>query len=176
MVDFNGGGIACNVIFAWMKPYIPPMVFKLINVTFIPYLYIYLIGMFAYTFKQKLIPKLSKLFWAILIAYVIWSYVNGTFFKFSVGHYVDIVSGLLICLLTLSGGYYFGKHRFKYDFSYSIYLYHMVIINVLVIVGMKGNIRSVGLTYAFTVLFSCLSIFIIEKWGKKLLGKVLRLK
>lgn len=161
-----GGSIVCNVIFAWMKPYLPTMVFKLINVTFIPYLYIYLIGMFAYTFRQKLIPKLSRLFWPILMAYIAWSLANGVFFDFNVGHYVNIVSGVFICLLTLSGGYYFGKHRFKYDFSYSIYLYHMIVINVLTIVGIKENVQSFVLTYVFTMLLSCLSVFGIEKQGK----------
>ena len=169
------GGIACNVIFSWMKPYLPSMVFKLINVTFIPYLYIYLIGMFAYTFRQELMPKLSRLFW-VLMAYTAWSFANGVFFNFNAGHYVNIVSGVFICLLTLSGGYYFGKHRIKYDFSYSVYLYHMIVINVLTIVGIKENVQSIVLTYVFTMLLSCLSVFEIEKQGKKLFEKVLRLK
>ena len=170
-----GGGIACNVIFSWMKPYLPSLVFKLINVTFIPYLYIYQFGMFAYTFRQELMPKLSRLFWPILTAYIAWSFANGVFFNFNVGHYVNIVSGMFICLLTLSGGYHFGKHRFKYDFSYSIYLYHMIVINVLTIVGINQNVLSVVLTYVFTVLLSCLSVFVIENKGKKFCEEIFRI-
>lgn len=175
MADINGGGIACNVIFSWMKPYLPSLVFKLINVTFIPYLYIYQFGMFAYTFRQELMPKLSRLFWPILTAYIAWSFANGVFFNFNVGHYVNIVSGMFICLLTLSGGYHFGKHRFKYDFSYSIYLYHMIVINVLTIVGINQNVLSVVLTYVFTVLLSCLSVFVIENKGKKFCEEIFRI-
>lgn len=170
-----GGGIACNVIFAWLKPYLPSMVFKLLNVTFIPYLYIYLIGMFVYTFRQELIPKLNRLFWPLLMTYIAWSFANGMFFKFNTGHYVNIVSGVLICLLTLSGGYYFGKHRFKYDFSYSIYLYHMIVINVLTIVGINENVQSLVFTYIFTMLLSCLSVFVIEKKGTKLCKAIFRI-
>ena len=170
-----GGGIACNVIFAWLRPYLPSMVFKLLNVTFIPYLYIYLIGMFVYTFRQELIPKLNGLFWPLLMTYIAWSFANGMFFKFNTGHYVNIVSGVLICLLTLSGGYYFGKHRFKYDFSYSIYLYHMIVINVLTIVGINENVQSLVFTYIFTMLFSCLSVFVIEKKGTKLCKAIFRI-
>lgn len=175
MADFNGGGITCNVIFSWMKPYLPSIVFKLINVTFIPYLYIYLFGMFAYTFRQELMPKLSRLFWPILMAYIAWSFANGAFFNFNAGHYVNIVSGMFICLLTLSGGYYFGKHRFKYDFSYSIYLYHMIVINMLTIVGINQSVQSVVLTYVFTILLSCFSVFVIEKQGKKLCKEIFRI-
>lgn len=151
------------------------MVFKLLNVTFIPYLYIYLIGMFVYTFRQELIPKLNRLFWPLLMTYIAWSFANGMFFKFNTGHYVNIVSGVLICLLTLSGGYYLGKHRFKYDFSYSIYLYHMIVINVLTIVGINENVQSLVFTYIFTMLFSCLSVFVIEKKGTKLCKAIFRI-
>ena len=82
---------------------------------------------------------------------------------------------MFICLLTLSGGYHFGKHRFKYDFSYSIYLYHMIVINVLTIVGINQNVLSVVLTYVFTVLLSCLSVFVIENKGKKFCEEIFRI-
>ena len=165
--------MACNVLFQLLKPYLPVIVFKLINVTFIPYVYIYLIGMFVYTYRQKIIPKLSNVFWLIAIVYALWSVLNGMLFKFKVGHYVNIISGVLICLLTLSGGYYFGRHRLKHDFSYSIYLYHMIVINVLVVIGIKENIQSMVLTYVFTSLFACFSVFVIEKYGAKLCKMIL---
>lgn len=104
MAFFNRGRISCNVIFCLLKPYFPEIVFKLINLTFIPYVYIYLIVMFAYTYRDKIIPKLSDSFYLIAIVYILWSVLNGKLFKFTLGHYVNIVSGVLICLLTLSGG------------------------------------------------------------------------
>lgn len=47
---------------------------------------------------------------------------------------------------------------------------------VLTIVGINENAQSIVLTYVFTMLLSCLSVFEIEKQGKKLFEKVLRLK
>lgn len=52
----------------------------------------------------------------------------------------------------------------------------MIVINVLTIVGINENVQSIVLTYVFTMLLSCLSVFEIEKHGKKLFEKVLRLK
>lgn len=171
-----GGGIAFNALFSLLKPWLPSMVFKLVNVTFLPYAYIYLIGIFVYTFRQEMIPKLVGAFWPIAIIYALWSASNGMLFEFAIGHYVNIVSGVLICFLTLSGGYYFGRHRLKHDFSYSIYLYHMIVINALVVVGIEGNIQSIILVYAFTLLFSCFSVFVAEKYGAKLCKKILKIR
>lgn len=66
-------------------------------------------------------------------------------------------------------------NRFKYDFSYSIYLYHMIVINVLTIVGINENVQSLVFTYIFTMLFSCLSVFVIEKKGTKLCKAIFRI-
>ena len=161
-----------NILYPFSEAFIPTIVYKLINVTFLPYAYIYWIGIYAYTFKDKLIPKLKKHFWYLLGGYMIWCVLNDTVLHLSFGHYCNIVSGVFICMLTLSAGYYFGNHKFKKDYSYSIYLYHMIVINVLVMFGIKGNMWAIFITYATTLAFSFISTNYVTK-GNKLIRKLL---
>lgn len=90
-----------NILYPFSEAFIPTIVYKLINVTFLPYAYIYWIGIYAYTFKDKLIPKLKKYFWYLLGGYMIWCVLNDTVLHLSFGHYCNIVSGVFICMLTL---------------------------------------------------------------------------
>lgn len=173
-VWFISGVIAvlCNVLFPFTEPYLPGIVYKLINVTFIPYAYIYWIGMFAYTFKEEIIPRLKRYFWVLFACYVLWCVINSNVLHFSVGQYHNIVSGIFICVLTLSAGYYFGSHKFKKDYSYSIYLYHMIVINALVMFELKGNLTALVLTYLVTFVFSFVSTNYVAR-GNQLLKRVL---
>lgn len=84
-----------NILYPFSEAFIPTIVYKLINVTFLPYAYIYWIGIYAYTFKDKLIPKLKKYFWYLLGGYMIWCVLNDTVLHLSFGHYCNIVSGVL---------------------------------------------------------------------------------
>lgn len=71
-----------------------------------------------------------------------------------------------MCILTLSAGYYFGNHRLKHDYSYSIYLYHMVVINVLVMMDIRESTLALVLTYLITIAFSVFSVFIEREMEK----------
>ena len=161
-----------NILFSFTKDFLSEFIFKLINVTFLPYLYIYLIGVFVYVHRDKIIPTLKKGFWLIVALYVVWCIIN-MHIGFSLGHYANIISGSFVCVLTISAGYYFGNHRLQYDFSYSLYLYHMIIINVLAILGITGTWYSMVIVYLFTGVLSALSVFFVEGRGKKAIEKMI---
>ena len=76
-----------NILYPFSEAFIPTIVYKLINVTFLPYAYIYWIGIYAYTFKDKLIPKLKKYFWYLLGGYMIWCVLNDTVLHLSYDFY-----------------------------------------------------------------------------------------
>ena len=164
--------VVCNVCFPFTKQFMPNMVYKLINVTFVPYAYIYLIGMYAYTFRGEIIPKLKKGFYCLLGGYIVWCLLNRSFLHFSFGHYCNIVTGVFVCVLTLSAGYFLGNHKFKKDYSYSIYLYHMIVINLLVVIGMKENLGALVITYVVTLLLSFVSTNYVAK-GNQIMRKLL---
>lgn len=166
-----GMGYVCNIAFPFTKDYFPDFAFILIKVTFLPYLYVYLLGMFVYTFREKMIPLLKKKFWGILFASIIWGGINN-FIGFSLGHYTNVIRGTLVSFLTLALGYKFGRCRLRKDYSYSLYLYHMVVVNALLILSIKESLLSVVLAYLITILLSFISVTWIGPIGKKLLEKV----
>ena len=162
----------CNILFPFTKAYLPDFIFKLINITFLPYLYVYLIGMYVYTFKERIVPILKNCFWGILLALLIWGSIRKVI-GFSLGHYRDIITGTLTCFLTLAAGYKLGRHKLKKDFSYSLYLYHMIVVNALLVLGIKESLFSIVLVYLITIFFSFLSVTWIGPIGRNFLKKTL---
>lgn len=156
-------GIIMNAGFGMIRPFLPLIVSKLINVTFIPYCYTFLIGMYCYVRRKELIPKLANLFWVILLTYFVWFLVNKYCIRLSLGHYTNIITGIYICILTMSGGYYFGKHRLKCEISYGLYIYHMIVINVFVMCKWTGEIYHMLLVLAITVIVSFYSNLLIQR-------------
>ena len=155
--------LALNALFPLTKNFLPEMVYKLINVTFVPYAYYFLIGMVVYIKKETTVPLLTKVFWPMLFCYgVIW-WTTDKVVLFPVGHYTNILVGPFLCLLTLSGAYKFGKIRLRHDLSYSIYLYHMIVINVLVMFGWRRRSPGVLVVLIATFLLSILSFRLIEE-------------
>lgn len=155
--------LAVNALFPFTKNYLPEIAFKLINVTFIPYAYYFLIGMIVYIKKETIVPLLTMVFWPMLLCYgVIW-WITSRGVSYPVGHYTNILVGPLLCLLTLSGAYKFGKIRLRHDLSYSIYLYHMIVINALVMFGWRGRLLGVLVVVAATLFLSILSCRLIEE-------------
>ena len=112
---------------------------------------------------DEIIPKLKKGFYCLLGGYIVWCLLKRSFLHFSFGHYCNIVTGVFVCVLTLSAGYFLGNHKFKKDYSYSIYLYHMIVINLLVVIGMKENLRALVITYVVTLLLSFVSTNYVAK-------------
>lgn len=59
-----------------------------------------------------------------------------------IGEYVNILFGICLASLTCVLAYALGrKVRLPFDISYGIYLYHMIIVNALVELGMIGEMR-----------------------------------
>lgn len=161
-----------NAIFPFLKGLIPNIIFKIINVSFIPYAYFFIIGMFLYAKKDSIIRLIVDNFYYILLIYIFWGIVNDQVFKFSIGTYTDVLTGTLLSICTIGAAYRFGEHKLKNDYSYSIYLYHMIVINFLVIIGINGTLMSVIITFAVTIVLSFLSFHFIEKPSMKMVKKI----
>ena len=79
-----------------------------------------------------------------------------------IGEYMDIIQVLLICLMTVGFGYSFGKIRFKFDLSYGLYLYHMVVVDIFVQIGLVGNMGYVAAVYVIAVLCALISHYLVD--------------
>ncbi len=158
-----------NVGFGIVYDALPVMVAKLINVTFIPYAYVFLIGMFCYAYKEKIIPLISTNFLKIVLAYYVWHSLNVLVLHVDMGHYSNVISGIFVSVLTMSGAYYFGKIRLKQELSYGLYIYHMIVINALVMFGWEGNWMCVPVVLGVSYLLAYLSSKFIEKPAMKII-------
>lgn len=136
----------------------PEIGYKLLQCNLIPFLWIFLIGMCVYYNRDRLIPMFTKTKWMFVGAYLIWQFVvPSQIVKAFGGIRYNVVTTTLMLLMITGIGFSFNK-RLKQDYSYSYYLYHMVVINFVInnvvriltsngqcILTLMGSIVSIGI-------------------------------
>lgn len=73
----------------------------------------------------------------LFVAYVV---IYVAKHSISLGLAGQIIVDCLIPVLIVTLGYYLGQHRLKYDISYGIYLYHVMIINIFLELNVGMNL------------------------------------
>ena len=124
------------------------------------------IGSFLYIFKDNLLKKITRYCPIFLVAYdTMWG----------INHFISldlvwqIIADCLLPILIVTLGYYLGQHRLKYDISYGIYLYHVMIINIFLELSVSMNFGVLLLI----VLLSCacgIGSLLSDKWFRKILA------
>jgi len=110
----------------------PEIVYKLLQCNLIPFLWIFLFGMCFYYYRDKIITPIVKIKWAFVLMYLVWQYfVPSSIVLAFEGIRYNLVTTLLMLLMFAGIGFSFEK-RLSQDYSYSFYLYHMVVINFMV--------------------------------------------
>lgn len=114
------------------KGFYPEIGYKLLQCNLIPFLWIFLIGMCVYYNRNSIIPVIVKLKWVLMAVYLIWQYlVPSSVVKAFSGIRYNLITTLLMLLMLTGIGFSFKK-RLRQDYSYSFYLYHMVVINFII--------------------------------------------
>ena len=156
-----------NRIYSYLHGgYSEHLLYKLASVSFAPWFYMFLVGMFFqrnFEFFHKL---LAGKFLYLLALYIFIGYFaaqhNANF-----GNNVDPLFYLLLVPLVFSGAYSNPSLAMRTtkgnDFSYGIYIYHMPIVNFLIYLGFSGNIFWSLIALVVTVIVAVLSWFYIEK-------------
>lgn len=103
------------------------IVAKVIERLFVPYALWFFIGVFCFQRRQKVIPVLKKAFWPLFLIYLI---IGATNMQIP-GYYTNIVTSVIIPFLAIGGAYCLPKIRLKPDFSYGMFLYHWIILNII---------------------------------------------
>lgn len=101
---------------------------KLIERTCVPYALWFFTGVFCYQKRQKLLAVLKTAFLPLLVVYLI---IESAGISLS-GYYTDIVTGILLPFLVIGCAYCLPGIRWKTDLSYGMFLYHWIILNVIV--------------------------------------------
>ena len=139
---------------------------KIIKLTLLPYLLYFNIGIIMnyYWSKIKKLIEGKALWWFII--FIVFAFV----FKVTPDYFPESLSGFMIniilSILTLSFAY--TNHSLSaflkgQDYSYGIYIYHMLVINCFIQVGLLKSTYYLWLSVLFTFILAFFSWNFIEK-------------
>ncbi|MEZ4905033.1 MAG: hypothetical protein R2822_26420 [Spirosomataceae bacterium] len=136
-----------------------------------PYLYNFGFGMLFFIYRGSLMVWVKDKFWWWLAAYLlyIW-FCFGTLYLYQPSYmpnFFGFLANLLLAFVTISFAFSHSSLSKRLlgstDLSYGIYIYQMVIINVLVEVDMIGQVKYFLWAIAITYFISWVSWRWIEK-------------
>ena len=124
LIMFAAVNLACGEMAQNLDGIFP----KLIERMFLPYALWFFIGVFCYQKRQSVLPVLKKICLPMLVIYLAVKYAG---LKLP-GYYTDILTGIVLPFVVIGGGYCLPSVRLRTDLSYGIFLYHWIILNILV--------------------------------------------
>lgn len=146
-----------------------PMLFKLLHVTLIPHLWMFLLGIFIHR-KFVLLGKwVEGKFLYYFAGFVLFMALQSAFIEDrSVPFYLAYLpSRVLLAFATISGAFSFRPLSQRLlrgtDISYGIYIYHSVVINVMVQLGLMTSMLAVTSVFAISIILALLSWHLVEK-------------
>nr|WP_130789695.1 acyltransferase [Lachnoclostridium pacaense] len=142
-------------------------IYKLYEATFIPYFWIFMTGALLCNYFKEIMPILKKFWWvglALLLAVIF------------TGFDIDAGYGLLQTILKgvtwVGFAYAFPGLNIKDDISYGIYIYHMVIVNILIELGLVGSWIYFFIALIVTIGIATVSYLIVGNVGSKKKGQL----
>lgn len=149
------------------------MMSKLIERSFFPYALWFFIGAFCYLKREMVIPWLKKLLPLLLIAYILIRY-SGISIP---GYYANIGIGILCPLLVIGGALSFPMKRIRVDLTYGMFLYHWIILNIIVHFDLFDHVNLPILIFCYvavTLFLSYLSWKYVGSLAKRATEKMLK--
>lgn len=117
-----------NLLTGYLSPLFPNVLQKLVERTFLPYALWYFIGMFCYMKRSRLLPILKRMCPILAGLYiVIYCLVEG-----QPGYYCGIVTSICCPFIAVGMAYRIPAFRVRKDLSYGMFLYHWIVLNILV--------------------------------------------
>lgn len=143
------------------------ILFKLFSVSLLPHLYMFVFGIFFRKFIMSFLYLIKDKFFIWLLLYLLLSFILD-FMGFTVGgNKINFISFVVLCIVVFSFAFsfkgQFGEILKGEDISYGIYIYHMIIINVLVSFGFTGSCLYLLVTMMLTFCFAITSWLYVEK-------------
>ena len=125
--------LAANLACGWAEREgrIPEGALSLLSRTFLPYAVWFAAGLCLYRFRETALPALERGWVPLLALYALYKGSWQAFGWNVPGYYADFVTSLALPCLAIVLAYAWGKHRFRQDLSYGIFLYHWPLINLI---------------------------------------------
>lgn len=150
------------------------MFMKLLSVSFIPWVFMFLMGyFFAYYKEYKQMVYRINIF-LLLGIYILSMNIIGSYYHNAMNS-INPISAFVLGLLVLK----FSELKIKMprliekfiedtDLSYGIYIYHMPVINTLIYLHLFNKSTNIILTIVVTIIFGYLSWIFVERRTLKL--------
>lgn len=154
--------VIMNLVCKYITDHMDGAVDKIVERIFIPYFLWFLIGVFCYQNREWVIPTIKKYIWILILIFAI----NQGFHVCSYGYYEDIVSGILLPFIIIGLAYLLPVKRIKCDLSYGMFLYHWIVLNVMVHLNVFGYMPWQICAIIFiivTLLTAWLSWYLVRK-------------
>ncbi len=110
---------------------------KLIGVSIFPYLFYFIFGLTLYKFREKLLKYLENRVLIYLVLYILVCYFKIDNFIYVICK--EFIFTLFVFSFVFSYKSISNKLLGNNDFTYGVYIYHMLIVNVMVEKGISGG-------------------------------------
>ena len=142
-------------------------VLKLIKVSFLPWFYMFLVGVLAQRNFGALHRLLAHRFWIVGPAYLIGAILSVEMFGLGSGNGIHPLLFAGLAAAAFSGAYSKPELAARLlrhnDVSYGVYIYHIPVINLLMYYGLVERGADVILAMAGTIVLALLSWFWVER-------------
>lgn len=143
--------IVFNIFIPFLSIYIPEIIGKLIRQTFIPYIWIFILGAMICENFDGWKVYLIKYWWIFLSISAV-----ATFTGLDMGTY-GTIKVFFLALAVIGFAYRFPVLNIKKDISYGFYIYHMVVINVMIEIGLTESIGFILIAFILSVVLALIS-------------------
>jgi peptidoglycan/LPS O-acetylase OafA/YrhL len=158
--------------FGFKQEYGENLLFKLYGVSFVPWIWMFLVGVLFQRNFVILHRILSRKAVYILPFYLAISFYLTTYLGWSTGNGINPVLYILLSVLVFSFAYSFpvlSRNILRgNDISYGLYIYHVPVVNILIYYGYTSKSLYASIALIIAVIIAVFSWFIIEKNSIKL--------
>lgn len=134
---------------------------KLIGSSILPYLFYFLFGIAMYKYRDKLIKYVENKVFLFLGLYALVRMTKVDLFLYDV--FKQVMFSAFIFSFVFSYRSLSHKIVGNNDFTYGVYIYHMLIVNVMVEKGISGGVHNLMIVLALSLACGVLSYFLAEK-------------
>ena len=152
--------------------------YKLLYASFLPWLYMFLLGAWLST-RPDLVERVLRVrLWMLLLAHAAALAVCAALGLRWLGNETAPLAYFTLAAVVIKLAYTLpwlsNRLLRRWDISYGVYIYHMPVINLLMWYGIAGTVASVALATAVTVAFALASWVLVERPALSLKRRALR--
>lgn len=140
----------------------PEIIVKLYDQTVVRYLWLFLLGMFVARFFDSIIHYLMRYWYILLIV----SYVVH-FIHFDIIVHYGVVHTIMLFLGVIGFAYRFPRFNLKKDISYGVYIYHMIVVNIMATLGLANYVVYGVICFVISMIAGLISTETVGRFASK---------